>query len=285
MQQPENFSDQHPDKFQQYPGKPSSPKSDPCHTPMPEAQSSENLTALYEDLGTIQNDFRNKNLYAFLASQLKAGSLLDIGCGAGHFLDLASKKGLEATGIEPNPSLIALAKKLYGGSFNIQHGGANQIERMNALRYDNITMLDVLEHIQDDELLLKKLRPFLKDEGQLLILVPCYRHLYGTRDKKLGHYRRYEKSELIEKLTANGYKIICCRFWNMLGYFAYAFSEKILRKEVPVSLRASGKKTLLQRILIAFLNGWLKHVESRLNLGFGLSLFCIATPQKKQASS
>lgn len=258
---------------------PSTEKSATVHTPMPEAQSSENLASFYEDLGNIQNDFRNKNLYKFLIPQLKSGSLLDIGCGAGHFLHLAKKNGLQGTGIEPNSALIALSEKLYGRSSNILHAGIDQIDRLGALRYDNITMLDVLEHIQDDESLLKTLRRFLNDNGRLLILVPCYRHLYGSRDKKLGHYRRYEKKDLIAKLNMAGYEMIHCRFWNMLGYFAYGLAEKILHKEIPDSLRSSGKKTGWQRFCSFILDRWLGIVENNVNFGFGLTFLCIATPR------
>lgn len=244
-----------------------------------DTQSSENLASLYENLGDIQNDFRNNNLYAFLIPQLQNGSLLDIGCGAGHFLDLARQKGLQVTGIEPNPALVALSEKLYGRSSDILNVGIDQIDRLGALRYDTITMLDVLEHIQDDGSLLMTLRRFLKDNGRLVILVPCFRHLYGTRDKKLGHYRRYEKPELIAKLRAAGFEILRCRFWNMLGYFAYAFSEKILKKDISTSLRAAGEKNLWQRFCVLALDRWLSLVENHVNFGFGLSLLCVATPK------
>ena len=248
------------------------------HPPF-EAQASENLSGLYENLGNIQNDFRNRNLYVLLTRQLKAVSLLDIGSGAGHFLNHARQKGLQTTGIEPNAALIALSEKLYGSSSRTLNIGIDQIDRLGALRYDNITMLDVLEHIQDDVSLLKKLRHFLKKDGRLIILAPCYRHLYGIRDKKLGHYRRYERSELIAKLHAAGYEILRCRFWNMLGYFAYAISEKLLKKEIPTSLRTAGRKNSWQRFCVRALAAWLEIVENHIHLGFGLSLLCVAIPR------
>jgi len=249
------------------------------HDPISESQAPENLAALYKDLGDIKNDFRNKNLYDLLIPWLKRGSLLDIGCGAGHFLHLAKQKGLRITGLEPNPELIAISEKLYGRSSDILNIGIDQINRLGQRQYDNITMLDVLEHIQDDESLLRTLRGFLHAQGRLLILVPCYSHLYTTRDKKLGHYRRYGKAELIAKLTAADYTIIHYRFWNMLGYFAYGITEKLLQKDVAASLRSSGKKNWVQRFCSRSLDNWLRVVENHINFGFGLSFFCVATPR------
>jgi SAM-dependent methyltransferase len=285
MKNPENFQGQDPKESR--PGATGSLAGQikPVSRPTPETHSAENLASLYEDLGDIQNDFRNKNLYALLTRELKNGSLLDIGCGAGHFLNLARQKGLPVTGIEPNPALIALSEKFYGRSADILPIGIDQIDRLGALQFDNITMLDVLEHIENDGSLLKTLRPLLKTHGRLVILVPCYRHLYGTRDKKLGHYRRYEKQELVDKLKTAGYKILRCRFWNMLGYFAYGIAEKILHKELSGSLRSAGKKTWAQRFCSRALDRWLGIVENHVNFGFGLSLLCIATPEASANTS
>ncbi|MFZ5801619.1 MAG: class I SAM-dependent methyltransferase [Candidatus Omnitrophota bacterium] len=244
----------------------------------PDSRSPENLAALFKKLGDIRHDFRNKNLYAFLLARLKPGSLLDIGCGAGHFLHLAQKAGHPITGIEPNEGLIALAEKLYG-KLDIRKLAVEDLSAIDE-RYNNITVIDVLEHIEKDEELLKRLKNLLAANGRLHILVPCYQHLYGKRDQTLGHYRRYEKTDLVSKLRRTGYEVRESRYWNMLGYGPYWFAEKLLKREISVALRTQRKKNFVQKSLSRVLDLWFRIVENRLNLGFGLSFYCSASPAR-----
>lgn len=56
--------------------------------------------------------------------------------------------------------------------------------------------INVLEHVENDELALTQMCNMLKDKGTLVILVPCHKFLYNVIDKNLGHFRRYDKNDL-----------------------------------------------------------------------------------------
>ncbi len=143
-------------------------------------------------------------------------------------------------------------------------------------KMDSITMVDVLEHIADDVAALGKTAPFLNKAGRLILVLPAHPFLYGERDKGQGHYRRYGRKELSRKLAEAGFKIVDIRYWNMLGVLPYFFYEKVLRRPLEVSLRFSGSKSIFQRLLRRILNFWFRYVENKINLGFGLSLICVA---------
>jgi 2-polyprenyl-3-methyl-5-hydroxy-6-metoxy-1,4-benzoquinol methylase len=70
---------------------------------------------------------------------------------------------------------------------------------------DTVICVNVLEHIEDDSLALANMRDLLTPGGRLILLVPAMKALYGSLDIKLGHYRRYEKDELVNKLRATGF--------------------------------------------------------------------------------
>lgn len=236
-------------------------------------------TALYsfhKSLGGFKNDFRNRNLVDLIMSNVKGNKILDIGCGTGYLLDCLRKKKKKVFGIEPNGKLVKLSKILFP-SLRIFKGYAEDLNRFNQ-KFETIIMIDVLEHIKNDNLIIKKVYLQLKRKGQLILVVPVYQFLYGKRDKKVGHYRRYSKTTLINKLTENKFRIIYSRYWNMLGFFPYLFFEKILGKEIRIDrkIRSERKKTIRQKIINKALNFWFKYVENNLNLGFGLSLVCIA---------
>lgn len=233
------------------------------------------LSTLYTDLGDIRHDFRNKNLYGLILSLLRGRSLLDIGCGAGHFLFMARHRGFEVSGIEPGGSLIELAEKLYGKTLPIRNLPIESVERIEGT-YDNITLIDILEHIKDDAAALAALKRLLTPSGRLIVLVPCHPHLYGQRDRELGHYRRYGKKELEAKLLRAGYQILQSRHWNMLGYLPYLAAEKILKKKLPLGLRRAKEKNFVEKVLCQFLDLWMGKIEKRFDLGFGLSCLCVA---------
>ena len=234
--------------------------------------SEDNLTSHYRKLQ--RNDFRNANLYYLLISLIRGQSVLDIGCGSGVFLSLLKKRGKRVRGIETNSDLITLAKELEP-EIPIERGTAADIDQY-ADYFDAITMVDVLEHIKDDYCQLEKIYHRLNNNGQLILVVPAFPGLFGRRDRLIGHYRRYTKNELINKLTSAGFKVSRLRYWNALGFIPYYLAEKIFRRELNVQLRGSSEKSKFQKLLIVGLNQWFRGVENKLDFGFGLSLICVA---------
>ena len=83
---------------------------------------------------------------------------------------------------------------------NLQGIGHNEL--------DAIFLLDVLEHIEEDDVsFLKDLLPFLKNEGTLIITVPAFSFLYSDHDRFLKHFRRYGKAQLLTVLSLADVKV------------------------------------------------------------------------------
>lgn len=235
-------------------------------------ESQKNLRELYKLLGDTSTDIRNKNLYVFLLPFIKGKTLLDIGSGRGHFMNLAKKIHYSVEGIEPDKKLIEMTEKTYGKIGNIYNIRAEEIDRIKK-KYDTIILIDVLEHIKDDGNQLKLIRKRLNKGGRCIILVPAYQFLYSMRDKSIGHYRRYTVSSLTGLMEDAGFSIIHKRYWNMLGFFIYALFEKILRKRAPHNLRIKPKGKM--QIFHKFVHLWMRYVEHKYNVGFGLSALVV----------
>ena len=77
-----------------------------------------------------------------------------------------------------------------------------------------------MEHIEDDLKVVQELVQKLDNDGIVKILVPAKMELYTQMDQKVGHYRRYEKKELIDLLKKSNMELIDCRYFDFLGYFA-----------------------------------------------------------------
>jgi SAM-dependent methyltransferase len=86
--------------------------------------------------------------------------------------------------------------------------------------YDGIYTSNVLEHIDNDEEALKKIHTMLKPDCNLVIYVPAFMCLYSGLDSSIGHYRRYHKKEILEKLRKNKFEIIDFHYVDSIGFFA-----------------------------------------------------------------
>ncbi len=239
-----------------------------------QAQPAQYLANHYHGLGSQRNDFRNHNLNCLIASMVTGDSVLDIGCGSGRLLTMLQRDGRQGFGIDPNPDLIEMAGRL-NPRLRIYEGIGDDIGRLGR-RFSTITIIDVLEHIKDDRRQLRKIHDALRPAGQLIVLVPAFQMLFGKRDHRNGHFRRYSRKELIEKVTEAGFRVTRARYWNAMGFLPYLIAERIFRRELNGDLRTDEAKNPFERALVRILHAWYKGVENRFNFGLGLSLICVA---------
>jgi hypothetical protein len=96
--------------------------------------------------------------------------------------------------------------------------------------WDAVISINVLEHIQNDERELKSYRERLqKNAGVLCLFVPARMEIYASIDKDFGHFRRYAKLELKQKLERAGFRILRLRYYNIAGYFAWWLNFCVLK--------------------------------------------------------
>ena len=231
-----------------------------------------------------KTDFRWYNLRKLVKKYVVGKSILDAGCGTGHTTLELLNDGHEVTAIDLSQGLVDFTKRII--KENNYTGDVYVLNLTNAKvlgenKFDTILCLDVLEHIRDDELAIKNLYYILKKNGHLIVSVPALRVLYGIRDKKIGHYRRYGRDELIEKLRASGFDIVDIRYWNFLGVLPFLFSEKILHKKLYEGMRYS-RKSFFSRLLNNLLDRWFYRIENNVRVPIGLSLIAIC---RKDSSS
>ena len=96
--------------------------------------------------------------------------VLDIGCGDGSFLRKA-KENFVCTGIEISGYLASLARKHSG--FRVISGNFLDME-FNNEEYDGVTLISLLEHLDDPLQAVKKCSEFLRPGGILLLKTVNY---------------------------------------------------------------------------------------------------------------
>lgn len=132
---------------------------------------------------------------------------LEVGCGTGFVLSAVQGLFPEArlTASEYFVEGLKVASRRVHGARFVQMD-ARKIPYREA--FDVIGAFDVLEHIEQDDVVLSELYGSLKPGGVLLLTVPQHTWLWSILDDKSYHYRRYEASRLHQLLWSKGFEVV-----------------------------------------------------------------------------
>lgn len=166
---------------------------------------------MHEDISNRNHPidiFSRLNLIKNISNNVKNKTILEIGCSSGYLIkDLKTKfKYINYVGADVlKLSLLKLSEKWKEVPFLKFDITKNPLKN---IKFDNIIMLNVLEHIQNDFLAIKNTFKLLNKNGIVYIEVPAHQFLYDDYDKKLFHFRRYSIVDFEKKLIKAGYKIM-----------------------------------------------------------------------------
>ncbi|MDQ3190630.1 MAG: class I SAM-dependent methyltransferase [Bacteroidota bacterium] len=163
------------------------------------------------------------------------GSILDIGCGTGEFLNVCKNNGWFSLGIEPDEDARLLAKNNY--DLNIKDEA--HVDLLESNSFDVITMWHVLEHVPDLNQRMKELYRLLKENGVIVIAVPnassadaaFYGKFWAAYDvpRHLYHFSKKTIISLFEKYNMNCIKVLPMKFDS---FYVSLLSEKYKKGKV-----------------------------------------------------
>ncbi|MDP2067236.1 MAG: class I SAM-dependent methyltransferase [Burkholderiaceae bacterium] len=135
-----------------------------------------------------------------------ARSFLEIGCGTGFVLSGVSSvfPRLILGGSEISSVGLAHAARRVPGATLFQMD-ARAIPFAD--EYDVIGAFDVLEHIEEDEMVLSRMNRAVRPGGGILLTVPQHNFLWSKTDEHACHIRRYAARDLIAKVNAAGFRV------------------------------------------------------------------------------
>ena len=215
----------------------------------------------------------NQWMYDTIKPYVK-GHLLEIGSGIGNISQyfLRDKVQTTLTDLRQNycdtlvvkfkdqPSLERVIK------LNLVHPKFDEEYADQIGKYDSIVALNVVEHIEDDNLALANCYKLLSKGGHVIILVPAYQALFNKFDEILEHYRRYTDSSLRRVISNANFEILHSEYFNFVGIAGWFVMGKIFNKEVI----PEGQMRLYNQLVPI-----IKIIDKVLFKKIGLSTICI----------
>lgn len=215
---------------------------------------------------------------------MRAGNLvLDVGCGTGIMLWALRRFGT-VEGLDPATAAVDYCAARYGDAIHVHQAPLAALPTFAAERYDVITLLDVLEHLDGDQAGLHAAWAALKEDGVLVCTVPAHPALWSGHDVLNRHRRRYTLARVRELVLASGFEI------ERLTYFNFLLSPFVLlarsARSTEARMRPHSDFKTYPRPINAVLHQVFrteKYLLRRATLPFGISIMCVARKAAKRA--
>lgn len=139
--------------------------------------------------------------YNFACSHIKASdTVLDMGCGEGFGTDILAGKAKKAVGVDYHEMVVNQARKKYGAKKNnisFMSGDCYQLKFDSP--FDVVCAFDLIEHLPDDALFIKKMSEVMKKNGTLILSTPNKLiHMLQLGKIYEFHQKEYFHSEIID---------------------------------------------------------------------------------------
>lgn len=216
-------------------------------------------------------------LHALGSYKPDATSFLEIGCGTGYVLSgiAQARPQMSLSGSELYLAALPYARARLPDATCMQ---------MDARRipfseeFDALGAFDVLEHIEEDVLVLTELHRACKPGGVLILTVPQHPWLWCFQDEHACHVRRYSRREIESKVTSAGWEIRRSTSFVTLLLPLMAFSRffQRVKRTTPNPEAEFQISALTNRLMCGVMRMEHKGIKAGLNYRWGGSRLIVA---------
>jgi SAM-dependent methyltransferase len=203
---------------------------------MTENKQKEDMPYIGRDLEAM---FFAQNYHRWILAEFKPfiGKIIaEVGGGSGNFSELLLETNLisELTILEPSSDMYRRLQTTMTGRAAVKTLQA--FLRDEAVRYqayfDTLFYVNVLEHVEHEDAELRLIHTCLQSGGHLCLFVPALPWLYSDFDRDIGHFRRYRKGTLTDRLVQNGFEVVKIKYMDFIGIFGWYFFYVLLGKKM-----------------------------------------------------
>jgi len=209
---------------------------------------------------------RNRNIKTFI----------EIGPGEGKLANKLCSLGYKGIGVDFSDEVIEslssnMSKYIKEGRYKIIN--KDFIKEDIGIKADLTFSIMVMEHIEDDLKFLKRMKNITNKNGIVLIGVPGRKKNWGIEDEVSGHYRRYDRKDLLELFDKSGFKEFNVNSVGVpISNILFKLGENIINNSHAAEKRdlsleeqtkLSGFKDIKYKTLFPF---WFKYIFNNVTL-------------------
>jgi SAM-dependent methyltransferase len=149
-----------------------------------------------------------------------SGEAIEFGAGLGTVASLMAPHLERLDLVEPADNLARRLRQKFADTPKITVIAETLETRTRGLAegsHDTVILINVLEHIEDDEDALRDFFRILRPGGHLLLFVPALSCLFSKLDTALGHFRRYHLQDLRRRIEDLGFRTEVARYFDLFG--------------------------------------------------------------------
>lgn len=210
------------------------------------------------------------------------GSLLEVGCGTGEYLNLMSELGWSrVVGVDVSEATVARARDRLGIE---AYAGELAALTLPASSFDAASMSHTLEHVADPVALLAEVRRLLKPSGRLVVAVPNYDSQLRARyqgswlaldaPRHLIHFTQHSLELALTRAGFSDFEVTT----SVRGAYRVAlFSGSRSRGDSPDIYTDDRHRFALRHRLVAAALAIAEWMSSKTGRASGEELFAVAT--------
>jgi dolichyl-phosphate beta-glucosyltransferase len=219
--------------------------------------------------------FRSKGSYVAGALRKtridRDGFLVDVGAGAGGVTTILGWRPDRLLTLDGAEVLVRIGQQRHS------HLGVVGLGERLPLRDGAatvVTLLDVIEHLDDPVITLREAARVLGPDGVLVVTVPAHESLWSGADELLGHVRRYNRQLLRDHLSSAGFAIE--RSTHVFSWLVLpVWLQRRLVSDRQRQLGLDQRSPLIDAAALV-LSRTERAVTNTVSLPFGTSILCVA---------
>lgn len=224
-----------------------------------EQQTSQSLERIYPELldqnnvGDIDSMRLHLERYQFAASQVKGRRVLDIasGCGYGSHLIAEMNPEVDVVGVDVDPDAVVYAQSHYKLP-NLTYLCGDGVQFTHEDKFDTIISLETIEHLPDQEALVKNLLGLLSLTGVMIASVPTT----PTKDGNPHHLHDFTVNSFFKLFSRHnyvpGHRFEQIQKWDLSGLFSSGKSVENRSQVVASAVAVNVMKYYLKHPTIIF---------------------------------
>jgi glycosyltransferase involved in cell wall biosynthesis len=159
--------------------------------------------------------------------------VLEVGAGSGTMTRFLYGRELIVATDKERPYIDRLRNAFRRRpGINVERLDLDRDDALALARYafDTVMCINVLEHTSDDVAALRRAHKLLVPGGRIVVFVPAGHDLYGALDRGVGHQRRYDRAELVEKLQQAGFEVEDTVYQNRAAKLAWWINSRLFKR-------------------------------------------------------